>query len=52
MSDMNTICALITAKTLMGIEFFAEIAPVFRDISRPNQDRLRENTDEQSQPER
>ena len=52
MSDMNTICALITAKTIMGIGFFAEIMPVFRGISRPTQGRIGENIDEQNQLER
>jgi hypothetical protein len=52
MNDMNTICALITAKTLMGIGFFIETDPVFLGIFRPNQGRLGENADEQNQSER
>ena len=52
MSDMNTICALITAKTIMGIRFFAEIMPTFWGGLVPNQGRLGENVEEQNQPER
>lgn len=52
MNDMNTICALITAKTLIRIDFMSEIMPVFWGISRPTQGRREKNSNEQNQPER